>query len=83
MAPEEEKEGILVFEADGRMVAVSFVDAPVPDGEAEHYAQGNYLWPEAVEVTKTHVSQLILAVFSRVPPRLIAAGCTPSWRRAV
>lgn len=80
---EEEKEGILVFEADGCMVAVSFVDAPVPDGEAEHYAQGNYLWPEAVEVTKTHVSQLILAVFSRAASPLdsgrmytkLAASC--------
>ncbi|MGO4791166.1 DUF4261 domain-containing protein [Paenibacillus sp. 2KB_20] len=79
----EEKEGILVFEADGCMIAVSFVDAPVPDGEAEHYAQGNYLWPEAVEVTKTHVSQLILAVLTRAASPLdsgrvytkLAASC--------
>jgi len=62
---EEEKEGMLVFEAEGCMIAVSFIDAPVPDGEAEHYAQGNYLWPEAAEVTRTHVAQLILAVLKR------------------
>lgn len=62
---EEEKEGILVFEVDGFMLAVSFVDAPVPDGEAEHNAQANYLWPEAAEVVKTHVAQIILAVFTR------------------
>lgn len=62
---EEEKEGILVFEVDDCLLAASFVDAPIPDGEAEHYAQGNYLWKEAVEVTQTHVAQIILAVFNR------------------
>ncbi|GAA4864912.1 hypothetical protein GCM10023310_50460 [Paenibacillus vulneris] len=63
--PEEEKEGILVFETDGFTAAISFVDAPIPDGEAEHYAGGNYLWREAADVTKTHVAQIILAVFTR------------------
>ncbi|WP_223556093.1 DUF4261 domain-containing protein [Lysinibacillus sphaericus] len=62
---EETNEGTLVFEVDDSMLAVSFVDAPVPDGEAEFYAQGNYLWKEAVEVTQTHVAQIILAVFTR------------------
>ncbi|MBE1444209.1 DUF4261 domain-containing protein [Paenibacillus sp. OAS669] len=62
---EEEKEGILVFETDGFTAAISFVDAPIPDGEAEHYAGGNYLWREAADVTKTHVAQIILAVFTR------------------
>jgi len=64
-ASSKEKDGILVFEAEGCMAAVSFVEAPVPDGEAEHYAQGNYLWPEAAAVTQTHVAQLIVAVFTR------------------
>lgn len=63
--PGEEKESILVFEAEGCTLAVSFVDAPVPDGEAEFHAQGNYLWREAVEVTKTHVAQIIVATFPR------------------
>lgn len=62
---DEEERGTLVFDADGFTLAVSFVDAPIPDGEAEHYAQGNYLWREAAEVTKTHVAQIILAVFTR------------------
>lgn len=61
----EEKDGTLVFDVDGFMLAVSFVDAPVPDGEAEYFAQANYLWKDAVEVTKTHVAQIILAVFTR------------------
>ncbi|ANY73300.1 hypothetical protein BBD41_12310 [Paenibacillus ihbetae] len=79
----KEKDGILVFEAEGCMAAVSFVEAPVPDGEAEYYAQGNYLWPEAAAVTQTHVAQLIVAVFSRTGSPLdsgkmyakVAASC--------
>lgn len=63
--PAEEKEGVLVFHVDDFMVALSFVDAPIPNGEAEHFAQGNYMWPDAVEVTKTHVAQIIVAVFNR------------------
>ena len=62
---EETKEGTLVFEVDDCLLAASFVDARIPDGEAEHYAQGNYLWKEAVEVTQTHVAQIILAGFTR------------------
>lgn len=61
----KEKDRTLVFDVDGFMLAVSFVDAPVPDGEAEYFAQANYLWKDAVEVTKTHVAQIILAVFTR------------------
>ncbi|MFD2117135.1 DUF4261 domain-containing protein [Paenibacillus yanchengensis] len=66
--PDEEEESggnTLVFEAEGFTIALSFINAPVPDGEAEHFAGANFFWPEAVEVTKTHVSQIILAVFSQ------------------
>ncbi|RED75271.1 DUF4261 domain-containing protein [Cohnella phaseoli] len=62
---DEESEGTLVFETDGFTLAVSFIDAPVPDGEAEHYAQGNYTWREAADVVGTHVAQMIVAVFPR------------------
>ena len=60
------KEGsALVFEVDDMMLCLSYFDAPVPDKEAEYNAENNYLWPEAVEVTKTHVAQLCVAVLSR------------------
>ncbi|RIX46541.1 DUF4261 domain-containing protein [Paenibacillus nanensis] len=64
LGPDGEKEGILVWDVDGYTLAVSFVDAPIPGGEAQHYAQGNYLWPEAADRTDTHVAQIILAVFT-------------------
>ncbi|HZG17038.1 MAG TPA: DUF4261 domain-containing protein [Candidatus Bathyarchaeia archaeon] len=63
--PEEEKEGVLVCNVDNFTLALTFVDAPVPNGEAEYYAQGNYLWPEAADVTKTHIAHIIVAVFNR------------------
>lgn len=78
-----ESEGTLVFHADGCMVAVSFVGARVPDGEAEHNARSNYMWPEAAQVTQTHVAQIMLAVFPRTVSALdsgrmytkLAASC--------
>lgn len=54
----------LVFSWDNNMMAASLIDVPVPDGEAEHFAAGNYLWKEAVEVTKTHVAQLLVFAFN-------------------
>lgn len=61
----KEKDGILVFEVDEYMLAVSFMDAPIPNGEAEYFAQGNYLWQGAVEAAKAHVAHIIVAVYAR------------------
>ncbi|MHA7963889.1 DUF4261 domain-containing protein [Paenibacillus sp. CAU 1782] len=55
----------LVFEAEGCMLAISYIPAPVPDNEAVHNAGSNYLWPEAEEVAKTHVAHLIVAALPR------------------
>lgn len=70
----EESQETLVFEVDGFMLAVSFVPAPIPDGEAEHFAKGNYLWREAEEVTKTHVAQIIIAVIDSSGGSRLEAG---------
>ncbi len=53
-------EGTLVFHWDENMMAVSLVDMPIPDGEAEHFAEANYMWEDAVEVTGTHVAHLMV-----------------------
>ncbi len=42
-------------------IAVSFIPAPVPNGEAEEYAGANYMWPEAESVTKSHKAQILIA----------------------
>lgn len=59
---EDASENAVVFEVDGMLAAVSFIDAPVPDGEAEYFAKSNYFWKDAVEVSKQHVAQILLAV---------------------
>lgn len=58
------EEGILVAEAEGFTLTISYMDVPVPNGEAEFYAQSNYLWREGVEVTQTHVAHIIVAVLN-------------------
>lgn len=60
-----EANGNLVFEAEGCMVAVSYIEAPIPDGEATHFAGSNYMWKDAVQAAESHVAQLLLAVLPR------------------
>ena len=66
-------ESTLVFESDEMMVAVGLIEAPVPNGEAEHFAETNYMWPNAVLETKTHVAQILVSVFDRGQPAIEAA----------
>ena len=47
------------------IAAVSLMAAPIPNGEAELNAENNFLWPEAVEVTKTHQAHLMVAVLGQ------------------
>ena len=53
---------------DNLLATVALMSSPVPDGEAEHNAASNYMWPEAVDVTKTHVAHLMVAVLDRNAP---------------
>lgn len=53
---------LIYAEIDGQRVMVGFLDAPVPGGEAEYWAQGNYMWKDGVEIVKTHKAQLIISV---------------------
>lgn len=40
---EKEEDNMAVFWVKGTMVAISLMEAPVPNGEAEHYAAANFL----------------------------------------
>lgn len=55
----------LVFEVGESLVAVNMMAAPVPNEEAEYNAANNYLWPEAVEVTKSHQAHVMVAILNR------------------
>ncbi len=62
---EETGDDTLVFEEGKMIAAVSLMAAPIPNGEAELNAENNFLWPEAVEVTKTHQAHLMVAVLGQ------------------
>ena len=58
-----------VLEHGGMMAAASLIEVPVPNGEAERFAETNYMWPDAVSKTQTHVAQILVTVlFSEQPP---------------
>lgn len=52
----------LIIDVDGMMACITFIDAAVPDGEAEYYAKTNYLWKNGEEIVKTHVAQIMVSV---------------------
>ncbi len=63
--------GPLTFSVDDFLCSVMPMPFPVPDGEAEESAEHNFLWSEAVETTKRHAANLVVAVmgpFSDVEP---------------
>lgn len=69
-----EDDGKLVYaDVEGMRFVVGLIEAPVPDGEAEYWAQGNYMWKDGVEVVKTHKAQLIVCILSQ-PADIIAKG---------
>lgn len=43
-------------------LAVALMPAPVPNGEAEHYAAANYIWPDAVKVAQSHKAHILVSV---------------------
>ncbi len=54
-----------VYMEQGAFAIASFVDAPVPGGQAERAAKLNFLWKEAASVTQTHVAQVMIAVMDQ------------------
>ena len=55
----------LTFEMDDMVAGFSLVPIAVPDNEAVICAQSNYMWQEAVEVSKSHNAHLIVAVVGK------------------
>lgn len=70
----EQENNILVFGVKNNMISVSLMEYPVPDGEAEFYAEANYLWKDAVETTKQHQAHLLVTVMNR-DGNAIEAAC--------
>ena len=54
------KEDSLVFSVGTMMASIALMPTPVPHGAAELNAANNYMWPEAVETTKSHQAHLMV-----------------------
>ena len=52
----------------GAVIAVALIPSPIPNGEAEYYAQANYRWPDAVKTVKQHKANLLVSVFANQLP---------------
>lgn len=64
---------LLYATVDGMRAVVGIIETPVPNGEAEYWAQGNYMWKDGVEVVKKHKAQLIVCILSETDD-IIAKG---------
>ncbi|MBT9776785.1 DUF4261 domain-containing protein [Clostridium sp. MCC353] len=68
--PSDPEDPPLVFSIGDAIGAVSLMPAPVPNNEAVDNASSNYMWPEAVEVVKTHQAHLVVALLGKNIPIL-------------
>ena len=57
----EDEDTIVNF--DKCRIVISKFPAPVPNEEAEINAENNWMWEEAVEITKTHKAHIVVAIF--------------------
>ena len=57
-----EDEDTIVTYFDKCSIIISKFPAPVPNEEAEINAENNWMWEEAVEVTKTHKAHIVVAI---------------------
>lgn len=60
------RENTIVFESEGMMATVGLMEAKVPDGEAEYWANSNFVTREkSVAAAKEHQAHLLVAVLGR------------------
>ncbi|OUP12681.1 DUF4261 domain-containing protein [Anaeromassilibacillus sp. An200] len=57
--PNQQSDSLLFF-VRNTILSVCLISSPVPDGQAEHAAASNYLWPEAEERIRTHTARIFV-----------------------
>lgn len=81
---ESPKDGGLMFEYHGDLVAFNPIKGQVPGGEAQENARNNYLWDGAVEAAERHRSHLLIALINHgdsaidagtVHTKLVSSAC--------
>lgn len=64
-----EKGTATVFYENGMMAAVSLMEAPIPNGEAEYWANSNFMTrEESAAAAKNHKAHLLVAILGRSEP---------------
>lgn len=51
-----------IYDVGTMRLVLGYMDFKVPNEEAEYWAQFNYMWKEAVEITKTHEAHILVTV---------------------
>lgn len=64
LADNDNDDALVANMGDITLVA-TIMPAPVPNDEAEYYAGANYMWPDAVEVTKSHKAHILISVLGK------------------
>jgi len=62
---ERNDKNVYVTNVGNSMIALSLIETPIPDGEAEYYAQGCYMWKDAVEKVKEHQAHIIVSTIGK------------------
>ena len=63
----------LVVNIENRMIAVSLMPTPIPNGEAVENAKTNFRWDKAVEVAEGHKAHLLVFVMGETNLKAAAA----------
>lgn len=61
----ENDDDMIYTSADGYRIVIGLMPTPVPDGEAEYWAKGNYMWADAETVTASHKAHAIVTVLGK------------------
>ncbi|MBD5130399.1 MAG: DUF4261 domain-containing protein [Ruminococcaceae bacterium] len=61
----KQEDDVVYVDIDGYRVVIGLMPAPVPDGEAEYWAKGNYMWQDAETVTASHKAHAIIAILGK------------------
>lgn len=64
ISEKESDKDTLIFNSDEMMVTITLLPMPIPNEEAENAASTNYMWKDAVEITKTHKAQILVAILN-------------------
>lgn len=57
-----EDSDVVYVDAEGFRIIIGLMPAPIPNGEAEHFAKANYMWKGAEKVVARHGAHLLVTV---------------------